>query len=101
MVLERGEGTFVWDVDGKRYFDFLSGYSAVNQGHCHPKVRGRGREGVWWWWGVCVYVCVCEFPHAGLEEGEKPMRVREGRGGVLAPVRWVTGRRRCGVWPAA
>lgn len=38
VVLERGEGIFVWDVDGKRYFDFLSAYSAVNQGHCHPKV---------------------------------------------------------------
>ncbi|MDP4239656.1 MAG: ornithine--oxo-acid transaminase [Bacteroidota bacterium] len=38
VVLERGEGVFVWDVDGKRYFDFLSAYSAVNQGHCHPKI---------------------------------------------------------------
>ncbi len=38
VVLEKGEGVFVWDVDGKRYFDFLSGYSAVNQGHCHPKI---------------------------------------------------------------
>lgn len=38
VVLDRGEGVFVWDVDGKRYFDFLSGYSAVNQGHCHPKI---------------------------------------------------------------
>lgn len=38
VVLERGEGVFVWDVDGKRYYDFLSGYSAVNQGHCHPKI---------------------------------------------------------------
>lgn len=38
VVLERGEGVFMWDVDGKRYFDFLSGYSAVNQGHCHPKI---------------------------------------------------------------
>ncbi len=36
VVLERGEGVFLYDVDGKRYFDFLSGYSAVNQGHCHP-----------------------------------------------------------------
>ncbi|HZL76689.1 MAG TPA: ornithine--oxo-acid transaminase [Bacteroidales bacterium] len=36
VVLERGEGPFVWDVNGKRYFDFLSAYSAVNQGHCHP-----------------------------------------------------------------
>jgi ornithine--oxo-acid transaminase len=38
VVLERGAGPFVWDVDGKRYFDFLSAYSAVNQGHCHPKI---------------------------------------------------------------
>jgi ornithine--oxo-acid transaminase len=38
VVLDRGEGVFVWDVDGKKYFDFLSAYSAVNQGHCHPKV---------------------------------------------------------------
>jgi ornithine--oxo-acid transaminase len=38
VVLEHGEGVFVWDVDGKKYFDFLSAYSAVNQGHCHPKI---------------------------------------------------------------
>ncbi len=38
VVLERGEGIFVWDVEGKKYFDFLSAYSAVNQGHCHPKI---------------------------------------------------------------
>lgn len=38
VVLAKGEGAFVWDVDGKRYFDFLSAYSAVNQGHCHPKI---------------------------------------------------------------
>jgi ornithine--oxo-acid transaminase len=38
VVLERGEGVFVWDVEGRRYFDFLSAYSAVNQGHCHPKI---------------------------------------------------------------
>ncbi len=38
VVLERGEGVFVWDVKGKQYFDFLSAYSAVNQGHCHPKI---------------------------------------------------------------
>ena len=38
VVLDRGEGAFVWDVEGKRYFDFLSAYSAVNQGHCHPKI---------------------------------------------------------------
>lgn len=38
VVLEKGEGSFVWDVEGKRYFDFLSAYSAVNQGHCHPAI---------------------------------------------------------------
>ncbi|MCE5321042.1 MAG: ornithine--oxo-acid transaminase [Bacteroidales bacterium] len=38
VVLSKGKGAFVWDVDGKRYFDFLSAYSAVNQGHCHPKI---------------------------------------------------------------
>ena len=38
VVLNKGEGVFVWDVDDKRYYDFLSGYSAVNQGHCHPKI---------------------------------------------------------------
>ena len=38
VVLKKGEGVFVWDVNGKRYFDFLSGYSAVNQGHCHPDI---------------------------------------------------------------
>ena len=38
VVLERGEGVFVWDVEGKKYYDFLSAYSAVNQGHCHPKI---------------------------------------------------------------
>ena len=40
VVLERGEGVYMWDVDGKKYYDFLSGYSAVNQGHCHPKIVG-------------------------------------------------------------
>ena len=38
VVLTKGEGVFVWDADGKKYYDFLSGYSAVNQGHCHPKI---------------------------------------------------------------
>ena len=38
VVLERGEGVYLWDVEGKRYYDFLSAYSAVNQGHCHPKI---------------------------------------------------------------
>jgi len=40
VVLERGEGVHVWDIEGKKYFDFLSAYSAVNQGHCHPKIVG-------------------------------------------------------------
>lgn len=40
VVLDKGEGVYVWDVDGKQYFDFLSAYSAVNQGHCHPKIVG-------------------------------------------------------------
>ncbi|HRX94233.1 MAG TPA: aminotransferase class III-fold pyridoxal phosphate-dependent enzyme, partial [Chitinophagaceae bacterium] len=38
VVLNRGEGIFVWDVEGKKYFDFLSGYSSLNQGHCHPVI---------------------------------------------------------------
>jgi len=38
VVLSKGEGVFVWDVEGKRYYDFLSAYSAVNQGHCHPRI---------------------------------------------------------------
>lgn len=41
VVLNRGEGVFLWDVEGKRYYDFLSGYSAVNQGHCHPRIVAR------------------------------------------------------------
>ena len=40
VVLSRGEGVYVWDVEGKKYYDFLSAYSAVNQGHCHPKIIG-------------------------------------------------------------
>lgn len=40
VVLKRGEGVYVWDVEGKQYYDFLSAYSAVNQGHCHPKIVG-------------------------------------------------------------
>jgi ornithine--oxo-acid transaminase len=39
VVLARGEGVFLWDVEGKRYYDFLSAYSAVNQGHCHPRIK--------------------------------------------------------------
>src|SRR3954464_14731489 len=38
VVLDRGEGVYVWDVEGKKYFDFLAAYSAVNQGHCHPRI---------------------------------------------------------------
>jgi ornithine--oxo-acid transaminase len=38
VVLSRGEGVFVWDVEGKKYYDFLSAYSAINQGHCHPRI---------------------------------------------------------------
>ncbi|MDD2982393.1 MAG: ornithine--oxo-acid transaminase [Crocinitomicaceae bacterium] len=40
VVLNKGEGVYLWDVEGKRYYDFLSAYSAVNQGHCHPKIIG-------------------------------------------------------------
>jgi len=38
VVLNKGEGVFLWGIDGKRYYDFLSAYSAVNQGHCHPRI---------------------------------------------------------------
>ncbi len=44
VVLTRGEGVYVWDVEGKKYFDFLSAYSAVNQGHCHPRIIGALKE---------------------------------------------------------
>ena len=44
VVLSRGKGVFVWDVKGKKYYDFLSAYSAVNQGHCHPKIVGAMTE---------------------------------------------------------
>ena len=44
VVLARGEGVHVWDVEGKQYYDFLSAYSAVNQGHCHPRIVGALRE---------------------------------------------------------
>lgn len=40
VVLAKGEGVYLWDVEGKRYYDFLSAYSAVNQGHCHPRIKG-------------------------------------------------------------
>ena len=38
VVIERGERIYVWDVEGRRYYDFLAGYSSTNQGHCHPKI---------------------------------------------------------------
>jgi len=44
VVLDRGEGVYVWDVEDKKYYDFLSAYSAVNQGHCHPKIVGAMTE---------------------------------------------------------
>jgi ornithine--oxo-acid transaminase len=44
VVLDRGEGVYVWDVEGRKYFDFLSAYSAVNQGHCHPEIVGAMTE---------------------------------------------------------
>src|SRR5690606_26916441 len=44
VVLSRGEGVYVWDVEGNRYFDFLSAYSAVNQGHCHPRILETLKE---------------------------------------------------------
>lgn len=44
VVLERGDGVYLWDVDGKKYYDFLSAYSAVNQGHCHPHIIGALTE---------------------------------------------------------
>lgn len=44
VVLSKGEGVYVWDVEGNKYFDFLSAYSAVNQGHCHPKIIGALQE---------------------------------------------------------
>ena len=44
VVLRSGEGVFVWDVEGKKYYDFLSAYSAVNQGHCHPKIENALNE---------------------------------------------------------
>lgn len=44
VVLSRGSGVFMWDVEGKKYFDFLSAYSAVNQGHCHPRIVGALKQ---------------------------------------------------------
>ncbi|MET0275206.1 MAG: aminotransferase class III-fold pyridoxal phosphate-dependent enzyme, partial [Phenylobacterium sp.] len=44
VVLTRGEGVYVWDVDGRRYMDCLSAYSAVNQGHCHPRLIETMKE---------------------------------------------------------
>ena len=65
LVLSRAKGVFAWDVDGRRYYDFLSAYSAVNQGHCHPKVR----------------------PHPG--------RTQPCCSQTEAPARWRRSRRRC------
>ena len=44
VVLAKGEGVFLWDVEGRKYYDFLSAYSAVNQGHCHPRIVGALKE---------------------------------------------------------
>lgn len=44
VVLDRGEGVYVWDLEGKKYYDFLSAYSAVNQGHCHPRIIGALKD---------------------------------------------------------
>lgn len=44
VVLDKGEGVYVWDVEGKKYYDFLSAYSAVNQGHCHPRIIGALKD---------------------------------------------------------
>ena len=44
VVLSKGDGVYVWDVEGKKYYDFLSAYSAVNQGHCHPRIVGALKD---------------------------------------------------------
>jgi len=44
VVLSKGEGVHVWDVEGKRYYDFLSAYSSVNQGHCHPRLVSKMQD---------------------------------------------------------
>ena len=44
VVLEKGRGVFLWDTNGKKYYDFLSSYSAVNQGHCHPRLVKKFQE---------------------------------------------------------
>lgn len=44
VVLARGEGVYVWDAEGKKYYDFLSAYSAINQGHCHPRIVNTMKE---------------------------------------------------------
>ena len=44
VVLAKGEGVLGWDVEGREYYDFLSAYSAVNQGHCHPKITGALKD---------------------------------------------------------
>jgi hypothetical protein len=68
VVLERGEGAFVWDTDGKRYFDFLSAYSAVNQGHCHPRVRCVA---CWAWRLAAGTPPACQLP-AGVCAAPQP-----------------------------
>ncbi|MEL6918275.1 MAG: aspartate aminotransferase family protein, partial [Bacteroidota bacterium] len=55
VVLAKGEGVFVWDVEGKKYYDFLSAYSAVNQGHCHPKIVAAVQEQTQQYMHVMVY----------------------------------------------
>ena len=44
VVLDSGKGVHVWDIEGNQYFDFLSAYSAVNQGHCHPRIVGAMKQ---------------------------------------------------------
>ena len=44
VVLERGQGVYVWDVEGEKYFDMLSAYSALNQGHCHPRIVAAAKR---------------------------------------------------------
>ena len=44
VVINKAQGVYAWDVEGKKYFDFLSAYSAVNQGHCHPRILAALRE---------------------------------------------------------
>lgn len=62
VVLEKGEGVYVWDVEGKKYFDFLAAYSAVNQGHCHPRIlkaftKGGAKRMISPWVGLANNPC--------------------------------------------